>query len=430
MELKFPVILEKKEVLIKNARIKMEVPWPIQIQILKGRNKKARYDNIRRENDDYVAEVEIEVNRENKFHVVDTWKKNETYIKLIRKVACIRAKKEVAIRVFSEFHCSSEKAETFDDYQFVIPGAFYNKNDTDQNGQDDYLGTFEQDYKDDRNPNLSVTGFAKQDGQFVSLIRADVPKQDTTITRKQIEDRHFVHDTDIGSLGIAPSLNKMNEFLLRCNYPFFERNSFCLNVDGSEWAAYRKMEEGEEFEVEYILQFGNAKNLTEASWKTSAFQMKRILNDNIKHPFGLEETIPYRRELLHNSFRDFPGKRNHPCGYVCHFSPRENYGNQNVLEYGFSGNQTMICYAMLRAAEETGKKEYRENALKTIQFFVDHCISKSGLPNAMYSVEKEEFVYWWTGVLMPFQYSENREELEKFLGDQVVGAMMGIDRKT
>ena len=146
MELKFPVILEKKEVLIKNARIKMEVPWPIQIQILKGRNKKARYDNIRRENDDYVAEVEIEVNRENKFHVVDTWKKNETYIKLIRKVACIRAKKEVAIRVFSEFHCSSEKAETFDDYQFVIPGAFYNKNDTDQNGQDDYLGTFEQDY--------------------------------------------------------------------------------------------------------------------------------------------------------------------------------------------------------------------------------------------------------------------------------------------
>lgn len=44
---------------------------------------------------------------------------------------------------------------------------------------------------------------------------------------------------------------------------------------------------------------------------------------------------------------------------------------------------------MLRAAEETGKEEYRERALKTIQFFVEHCIAESGLPNAMYSVEKK-----------------------------------------
>ena len=36
--------------------------------------------------------------------------------------------------------------------------------------------------------------------------------------------------------------------------------------------------------------------------------------------------VPYRIELLHNSFKDFQGKRNHPCGSVCHFSPRENYG--------------------------------------------------------------------------------------------------------
>ena len=429
MELKFPVGLEKNEVLIERDGIKIEVPWPVQIQILKERNKKAKYDVIRNEKNIYIAEADVEVNKENRFHITDMWEQNTNNIKLSRKVACISAEKETAIRISTEFHCKSKHAKNFDDYQFVIPGAFYNKNDTDQNGQDDYLGTFEQDYKDDRNPNLSVTGFAKNDKQFISLIRADIPKVDTTITRKQIAERHFVHNTDIGSLGIAPSANRMEEFLLRCDYPFYERNSFCLNVDGSEWAAYRKIKQGEELEVSYILQFGEAENLTEASWKTSVFQMERILNDDIRHPFSLEETIPYRRDLLHNSFRDFPEKKNHPCGYVCHFSPRENYGNQNVLEYGFSGNQTMVCYEMLRAAEETGKEEYRERALKTIQFFVEHCIAESGLPNAMYSVEKEEFVYWWTGVLMPFQYSENREELEKFLGNQVVGAMMGIAEK-
>ena len=306
MELKFPVGLEKNEVLIERDGIKIEVPWPVQIQILKERNKKAKYDVIRNEKNIYIAEADVEVNKENRFHITDMWEQNTNNIKLSRKVACISAEKETAIRISTEFHCKSKHAKNFDDYQFVIPGAFYNKNDTDQNGQDDYLGTFEQDYKDDRNPNLSVTGFAKNDKQFISLIRADIPKVDTTITRKQIAERHFVHNTDIGSLGIAPSANRMEEFLLRCDYPFYERNSFCLNVDGSEWAAYRKIKQGEELEVSYILQFGEAENLTEASWKTSVFQMERILNDDIRHPFSLEETIPYRRDLLHNSFRDFP----------------------------------------------------------------------------------------------------------------------------
>lgn len=49
MELKFPVGLEKNEVLIERDGIKIEVPWPVQIQILKERNKKAKYDVIKSE---------------------------------------------------------------------------------------------------------------------------------------------------------------------------------------------------------------------------------------------------------------------------------------------------------------------------------------------------------------------------------------------
>ena len=44
--------------------------------------------------------------------------------------------------------------------------------------------------------------------------------------------------------------------------------------------------------------------------------------------------VPYRIELLHNSFKDFQGKRNHPCGSVCHFSPRENEMDQRADETG------------------------------------------------------------------------------------------------
>ena len=49
MELKFPVGLEKNEVLIERDGIKIEVPWPVQIQILKERNKvKELFMNIKK----------------------------------------------------------------------------------------------------------------------------------------------------------------------------------------------------------------------------------------------------------------------------------------------------------------------------------------------------------------------------------------------
>ena len=70
-----------------------------------------------------------------------------------------------------------------------------------------------------------------------------------------------------------------------------------------------------------------------------------------------------------------------------------------------------------------------ERALKTIEFFVENCIEESGLPNGIYNVDKEEYVYWWTGILFPFQYSRDREELEGYLGSQVVSSLMRIAEK-
>ena len=68
MELKFPVGLEKNEVLIERDGIKIEVPWPVQIQILKERNKKAKYDVIRNEKNIYIAEADRKSTRLNSSH--------------------------------------------------------------------------------------------------------------------------------------------------------------------------------------------------------------------------------------------------------------------------------------------------------------------------------------------------------------------------
>ncbi|THE11847.1 hypothetical protein E1I69_13245 [Bacillus timonensis] len=410
----------------KEEALKIVADYPIVLQHLNGRKWKVRYKSIEEVDGGYIGRTALDTQQGNIYTITDKWKVNATIISIDRNIVCEEAKPHSAVRFNTDFRCKDSNASSFDDYQFVVPASLYNKNDTDNDGVDDYLGTFIQDYKDDRNPSLSITSFSKQSNKFVSLIRADVPTKDESITREQIEQRHFIHDTDIGSLGLAPSEYDTKEFILRCDYPFYERNTFCLNVDRSEWAAYKAVEKGTTIHASYIIQIGEAASLTDAAWNTTLLQMDRILNDEVKLPFSLEEAKKYRRELVHHSFREFKDKKGTPAGYFIHFSPREHYGSQNLLEYGFCGQQTMLSYDMLQAAKEVQSTEYRERALKTIDFLVNHCIAPSGLPEGMYNVDKEEFVYWMTGILYPFQYSENREELEEFLGEQVVSALMEV----
>lgn len=412
------------------AGLSIYVDYPIMLQDISGVIKYVRYDRWEAKKNGYYGIARIVDRYENEYEIIDFWFEEEGLWKLERSFECIHCVKETGIRITTELRCRDKDAQSFDDYQFMIPGSFYNKNDTDEDGRDDYLGTFSQDYKDDRNPMLSVTAYIPQNKYFLSLIRADTPVKDTTITRAQIGERHFIHETDIGSLGMAPSKYCAEEFILRCDYPFFERNTFCLNVDGSGWSAYKQVKEGVTFKVSYLLQYGLASSLTEASWNTTVLQMNRILNPETALPVTLCEARSYRREMILNSFLEFKDKKGTPAGYFVHFSPRQSYGSSHLLEYGFCGAQTLLALDMLVAGRDTSdlalKEKYRESAVKTINFLVEYCMDDSGLPNGIYNVEKETFVYWWTGILFPFQYSNDRKELQAYLGNQVVDSLMGI----
>ena len=417
---------EKYSVLLEDGDLTVALDVPVLLQILNGPSMRLRYETWEEIEGAYTGIALAEDLQGNQYRITDTWRADGSLWRLDRKAECTRFCGKAAIHLTSDFRCRARAAGSLDDYQFLIPGALYNKNDTDGDGMDDYLGTFCQDYKDDRNPSMSVTAYAQKGRRFVSLIRADVPVRDHTITREQIRARYFVHDTDIGSLGVSPSPYHAGEVILRSDYPFYERNSFCLNVDGSEWEAFAEVKEGELFTVSYLIQAGEAADLTGASWATTCLQMERILDPEVKLPFTLEEARQARRRMIHGSFREFPEKKGHPAGYFVHFSPREKYGSQNLLEYGFCGAQTLLSLDMLEAARETKDEAYRERALKTVEFFVENCIEESGLPNGIYNVDKEEYVYWWTGILFPFQYSRDREELEGYLGNQVVSSLMRI----
>lgn len=419
---KYYVVLSNEE---RKTQIKAEIP--AMIQLLGGRNIRVLYNWVEKKENAVWAIADIDINDTYGLQLIDIWtpKQNGT-VHIERKVTCTRGTQKEGIRVTTELRISDKTAKSFDDYQIIFPGAFYNKNDTDLDGMDDYLGTFNQDYKDDRNPGLCETAWCSKSGNYFALIRADIPHEDESFTRKQLNDRHFIHKTDIGSLGFMPSLNHTGELVLRCDYPFYERNSFCLNIDASEWSAYKEMGQGDSFCVSYIICEGQATDLTDAGWQVSVFQMNRILKDDISLPFTLQESMASRRELTHNSYREFPDKKDCPAGYFVHFSPRQAYGRQNILEYGFSGQQQMLSYVMLRAAGELKSKEHRRRAIQTLDFFIKRCVHPSGIPYGIYDVDKEEFVFWWTGVLFPYQYSNDRKELEKYLGSQVVSATLPI----
>lgn len=428
MNIQFPVKHEKYSVFVQNENGGIYAENPVEITCLGKNGYKLKYDEVKKNGSSYIARCRFQTEK-GTFEIQDTYSITDGMLIVNRRVSCNKAQEAIPIRITTNWHISDSLADGFGDYSFIVPGALYNKNDTDNDGIEDYLGTYCQDLKDDRNPLLSVMEYCGKSGRFLALIRADVPVKDETITRQQIAKRHFVHDTDIGSLGIDVSDRSGKEVVLRCDYPFCERNSFCLNVDGSGWAAYKNMKEGDRFEVSYLFFEGKADNLTEAAWFVTKLQMDRILDPEVKLPFTLKESLEYRRKMTFESFREFPEKKGHPAGFMVHFSPRKTYGKQNLLEYGFCGQQTMISYAMLEEANVLHDQEYRRRAILTLDFFANHCIDKSGIPNAMYNVDKEEFVYWWTGILYPFQYSADRKKLEGYLGNQLVSSLMPIAEK-
>jgi hypothetical protein len=89
------------------------------------------------------------------------------------------------------------------DWQYFLPCSLYNRNDSDGDGKDDYLGTFKQDLRDDKNGSLAAMARNSAAGASFSIARVSLPTFDTAVTGEQLLERDFVQSTDIGSL--APS---------------------------------------------------------------------------------------------------------------------------------------------------------------------------------------------------------------------------------
>src|SRR4051812_20910048 len=94
-----------------------------------------------------------------------------------------------------------------------------------------------------------------------------------------------------------------------------------------------------------------------------------------------------------------------PAGYLGHFSPRTGRTQGALLEYGFSGAQALLAYSSLVYGYRRRVPLWTTRACRVIDFFVGHCQRENGFCYGMYDAAKQEHVYWFTGILMPFQYA-------------------------
>jgi hypothetical protein len=315
------------------------------------------------------------------------------------------------------------------DWQFFISGALYNRNDTDLDGTEDYLGSYTQEYRDDRNGHLAVLAYLPGAGLGFSLARTSLPVLDSPVSHDELTSGVVVSESDIGSLGL---LSKEGAPLrLRAGYPFGEERSFSLDVSGRGWAGFLPAAPGRRAAVQYELRVLSAPDLTEAIWSVGERQRLRLSTSPTPLPLPLEELERHRFQLTQQYFRAWSADEDprRPAGYLTHFSPRDGETLGSLLEFGFTGAQSLHALAAIRRGYREGVPLWISRGRQVNNFFVRECQSENGFAEGLYDTRSRSFVHWFTGILMPFQYSDDEEELRAYLGSQITLALAPIAQK-
>lgn len=402
---------------------------PFRVCFVEGEQCDGHYSSVKEVSGAFTATGSVTGTDGTTVEVSDTWRAvdSET-VQIDREARVAVAGKSRGLRIEFCSETAGSKVRGLKDWEFCVPGALYNKNDTDHDGAEDYLGTYTQDFRDDRLPSLAVLAFLPSNRQYFALGRSSLPRYDTSLSGEQILARNFVQATDIGSLGLSPLQGESQQIELRASYPFSERSTFCLNTDRDAWAAYIAIQSGSGFRISYQLAFGSEDSLTDAIWTVTKRQMKVLGTAPERPNFSLQDSVDYRLSMTQHYYRKWDKSENaeEPAGYMVHFSPRSGKTQGTLLEYGFCGAQTLLAYTSIRYGYLRQMPLWIDRACSVIDFFVDHCQLENGFSQGIYDVAKQDFVYWFTGILLPFQYSDDERTLRRFLGSQITKALAPI----
>jgi len=398
---------------------------PFTVQALGHPSEDHGYDSIEHEQGNLVARARVRVADGTRLTLTDTIRGYEGFARISREVLIEESGESAGVRIGLEVQTQVDDAVE-DAWQYFIPGALYNRNDIDGDGREDYLGTYAQDVRDDKNGLLAVLARYPSTGATFTLSRVNRPTFDTAIDSEALSARFFVQETDIGSLGTAPVGD--GQVVLRASFPFSEETTFSLDTDGTGWAAFAPNYAGAHLVVDYELRLSHTADLTDAIWEFVDLRFDQLGTKRPQPGVAPADALEHRQLLTQLYYRAWDRAENprQPAGYLVHFSPRTGDTLGSLIEFGFSGDQTLLAFVQTVWGLEKRVPLYVDRAAAVIDFFVDHCQLPNGYSHGIYDPINDRFTHWFTGILMPFQYSTSVEDARHYVGRQIAEALTPI----
>jgi hypothetical protein len=408
----------------------IELRTPVIVAVLGHHPVRSTYDEVEDDKGSIRGQARVKLGDGTIVNVTDlVTVADETSVRLHRRVRVIEVGSSAGLQVRLEA-IAQTPGTAEPDWQYFLPCTLYNRNDGDQDGVEDYLGSYAQDLRDDKNGALVALARSPKTSTAFSIARTTVPQFDTVITAEDLQARSFVQSTDIGSLGLAPDAD--GTVMLRASHPFAEERSFSLDTSGTGWEAYAPLTTQLTMDLSYELRIdADSADLTEAIWTVFERQRQQLGTHRPSPDLTLDESVEYRQLLTQLTYRKWSKEENpkEPAGYLVHFSPRSGEVQGSLIEFGFSGDQTLVAWAQLAYGYKTNVRLYRDRARSVIDFFVRHCQLENGFSQGIYDPIHDRFTYWFTGILMPFQYAEDEKDVRRFVGRQMAQALMPIARE-
>lgn len=424
-------------ILVKNNNLHekwFEILDPICL-FLKGFGKiKSNYSLIQSRESGIVASKQVEGPEGSSYNFTDLWSRvaEDTY-ELKRKIKVNVSGKSEGFRSLLSINTTFPDGTKIRDFEYIIPAAFYKDNDSDHDGVEDYYGTYNLCFRDEL-PSPVVLGYHPLKQFYISLIRSKLPQYDPAISSEQIKKRQFVLDTDIGSLGIASKENESShQVMFQAYYPFYAgEKSYDLNLKGDDWGAFKPNKEGLDIEITYQIKLNRSISLIDAWGDLFKYLVSLYKPVHATLSFPPDDILKHRINLLEHHYKkwDKDYDPREPAGFIVECDPRESKASElvNGIEYGFSGHNLLAAYGVLRYGYETKKQNLVSQARNVIEFFVRNQ-HKNGMVSTFYNVNKKSFSYWFKGCLLPFSYTSDEKELEKYMQKSTIEEILPIAKK-
>jgi hypothetical protein len=387
------------------------------------------YRSIEFSRDAWNAVAELAAPDGSRFRVTDSWAQiDDRGVGIERSIEVLEVGRAKGFRSHIVAATAFEGGADVRDFDYLAPSVFYRHLDLDGDGVPDTYQSYNLAFSEDKLTAPMALAFAPAAGLSFYIYRRDLPRVDIDV-REEVwaGNRFFCAETEVGSIGFRPTDEGQIALVAHC--PYYEGTvSYSLDRQGYPWGAFLPMKPGAVLKASYGLRVETALNLADASWKAFRHLLDTYRPEPVMLPYTLDEALRYRIEFLNDFFYAYGPERDprEPAGYIVNQHPYEGKTLGEVFEYGFCGQQALNAYCSLRYGHENGAADFLDHARRTNNFLARQVVRENGFTEQVYSLEKQAFVSWFSGTMLPYSFLTDKDDQIRFLGEKTVATLAPV----